>query len=76
MAVTKTTVTIYGWILKIVQLLSNLAGDLSSIKSSLARIEAVQSAQSKQLSEIVRLLTPSDPVAFRIDLKQSNQENH
>ena len=68
MAVTRTTVTIYGWILKIVQL-------LTGITSSLARIESVQAAQSKQLAEIITMLTPSDPVAFRIELKQSNQEN-
>ena len=66
MAVTKTTVTIYGWILKVVQMLTGLVEDVKSIKQT-------QDAQSKQLAEIIRLLTPSEPVAFRIDLTHSNQ---
>ncbi len=73
MTVIRTTVTIYGWLLKIVQMLSAMASDFESIKQSLASLQASQEAQSKQLAEIIHLLTPSDPVAFRIDLTQSNQ---
>ncbi len=73
MAVAKASTTIYGWLVNIVQRLISIASDTKGTKDALDRIEKSQAAQSKQLSDIIAMLTPTDPVAFRIDLNQSNQ---
>ncbi len=73
MAVAKASTTIYGWLVNIVQRLISIALDTKGIKESLDRIERSQATQSKQLSDIIAMLTPTTPVTFRIDLNQSNQ---
>ena len=70
MAVIKTAVTIYGWILQIVQMLKD-------IKATLVILQASQDAQSKQLAEIISMLTPpTDPVAFRIELTNNQTKEN
>jgi hypothetical protein len=69
MAVAKSSLTVYGWLVNIWQRLTSIASDTQGTKAALDRIEAAQAAQSKQLADIIAMLTPTDPVAFRIDLK-------
>lgn len=64
----KPAINIYGWILSIVKQLGLFSDEFQRIDRSLDEIKTEQKAQSAKLDTIISLLTPANPVAFRIDL--------